>query len=74
LEENNGILIAKPLEGKDPSRPLHAEELLLEYVYNRGFMTANGSAYVYNRISRELLVKFSKILSKEKLFFAARHF
>lgn len=42
LEDKYGILIAKPIEGEDPNRPPHAEELLLAYGYNRGFMTANG--------------------------------
>lgn len=42
LEDKYGILIAKPIEGEDPDRPPHAEELLLAYGYNRGFMTANG--------------------------------
>ncbi|XP_055844975.1 large subunit GTPase 1 homolog [Episyrphus balteatus] len=42
LEDKYGIIIAKPIEGEDPNRPPHAEELLLAYGYNRGFMTANG--------------------------------
>lgn len=42
LEDKYGIIIAKPLEGEDPNRPPHSEELLLAYGYNRGFMTANG--------------------------------
>uniref|UniRef100_A0A2M3Z6V9 Large subunit GTPase 1 homolog n=1 Tax=Anopheles braziliensis TaxID=58242 RepID=A0A2M3Z6V9_9DIPT len=42
LEDTYGIMIAKPLEGEDPNRPPHSEELLLAFAYNRGFMTANG--------------------------------
>ncbi|KAG4071382.1 hypothetical protein HA402_004086 [Bradysia odoriphaga] len=42
LEDRYGIMIAKPPEGEDPKRPPYAEELLLSYGYNRGFMTANG--------------------------------
>lgn len=42
LEDKYGIMIAKPLDGEDPTRPPYAEELLLAYGYNRGFMTANG--------------------------------
>uniref|UniRef100_A0AAG5DL47 Large subunit GTPase 1 homolog n=1 Tax=Anopheles atroparvus TaxID=41427 RepID=A0AAG5DL47_ANOAO len=42
LEDTYGIMIAKPLEGEDPTRPPHSEELLLAFSYNRGFMTANG--------------------------------
>ncbi|XP_017870472.1 PREDICTED: large subunit GTPase 1 homolog isoform X2 [Drosophila arizonae] len=42
LEDKYGIVIAKPLEGEDPNRPPFAEELLLAYGYNRGFMTSNG--------------------------------
>ncbi|KAH8331875.1 hypothetical protein KR067_000208 [Drosophila pandora] len=42
LEDKYGIVIAKPLEGEDPNRPPHSEELLLAYGYNRGFMTSNG--------------------------------
>lgn len=42
LEKTYGILISKPLEGEDPKRAPYAEELLLAYGYNRGFMTANG--------------------------------
>ena len=42
LEDKYGIIIATPIEGEDPDRPPHSEELLLAYGYNRGFMTANG--------------------------------
>uniref|UniRef100_A0A1I8P9X9 Large subunit GTPase 1 homolog n=1 Tax=Stomoxys calcitrans TaxID=35570 RepID=A0A1I8P9X9_STOCA len=42
LEDKYGIIIAKPLEGEDPDRCPHSEELLLAYGYNRGFMTSNG--------------------------------
>lgn len=42
LEDKYGIIIAKPIEGEDPNRAPHAEEVLLAYGYNRGFMTANG--------------------------------
>uniref|UniRef100_A0A182QVH5 Large subunit GTPase 1 homolog n=1 Tax=Anopheles farauti TaxID=69004 RepID=A0A182QVH5_9DIPT len=42
LEDTYGIMISKPLEGEDPNRPPHSEELLLAFAYNRGFMTANG--------------------------------
>ncbi|KAH8273434.1 hypothetical protein KR018_000601 [Drosophila ironensis] len=42
LEDKYGIVIAKPMEGEDMNRPPHAEELLLAYGYNRGFMTSNG--------------------------------
>lgn len=42
LEDQYGMLMAKPLEGEDPNRPPHSEELLLAHAYNRGFMTANG--------------------------------
>uniref|UniRef100_A0A2M4AB65 Large subunit GTPase 1 homolog n=1 Tax=Anopheles triannulatus TaxID=58253 RepID=A0A2M4AB65_9DIPT len=42
LEDTYGIMIAKPLEGENPTRPPHSEELLLAFAYNRGFMTANG--------------------------------
>uniref|UniRef100_A0A182YPE6 Large subunit GTPase 1 homolog n=1 Tax=Anopheles stephensi TaxID=30069 RepID=A0A182YPE6_ANOST len=42
LEDTYGIMIAKPLEGEDPNRPPHSEDLLLAFAYNRGFMTANG--------------------------------
>lgn len=42
MEDKYGMLIAKPLEGEDPNRPPYAEEVLLAYAYNRGFMTANG--------------------------------
>lgn len=31
LEDKYGIIIAKPLEGEDPNRPPHSEELLLAY-------------------------------------------
>lgn len=42
LENRYGILITKPMEGEDPLRPPHSEELLLAHAYQRGFMTANG--------------------------------
>ncbi|ETN66656.1 nucleostemin 3 [Anopheles darlingi] len=42
LEDTYGIMISKPLEGENPTRPPHSEELLLAFAYNRGFMTANG--------------------------------
>ncbi|XP_037936015.1 large subunit GTPase 1 homolog isoform X2 [Teleopsis dalmanni] len=42
LEDKYGIIIAKPMEGEDPTRCPHSEELLLAYGYNRGFMTSNG--------------------------------
>lgn len=42
LEDQYGIMIAKPLEGEEPGRPPHSEELLLAHAYVRGFMTANG--------------------------------
>uniref|UniRef100_A0A1A9X4K9 Large subunit GTPase 1 homolog n=1 Tax=Glossina brevipalpis TaxID=37001 RepID=A0A1A9X4K9_9MUSC len=42
LEDTYGIIIAKPMEGEDPQRSPHSEELLLAYGYNRGFMTSNG--------------------------------
>lgn len=42
LEDLYGIMIVKPIEGEDPTRSPHAEELLLAFGYNRGFMTANG--------------------------------
>ncbi|EDW00418.1 large subunit GTPase 1 homolog [Drosophila grimshawi] len=42
LEDKYGIVIAKPMEGEDQERPPFAEELLLAYGYNRGFMTSNG--------------------------------
>ncbi|XP_005190014.1 large subunit GTPase 1 homolog [Musca domestica] len=42
LEDKYGIIIAKPMEGEDPNRCPHSEELLLAYGYNRGFMTSNG--------------------------------
>uniref|UniRef100_W8BVA4 Large subunit GTPase 1 homolog n=1 Tax=Ceratitis capitata TaxID=7213 RepID=W8BVA4_CERCA len=42
LEDKYGIIIAKPIEGEDEHRSPHAEELLLAYGYNRGFMTSNG--------------------------------
>ncbi|XP_050080366.1 large subunit GTPase 1 homolog [Anopheles maculipalpis] len=42
LEDTYGIMISKPLEGEDPNRPPHSEDLLLAFAYNRGFMTANG--------------------------------
>jgi large subunit GTPase 1 len=57
LEEDYGILIAKPLEGEDPNRPPHAEELLLAYGYNRGFMTANGQPD-QSRAARKILKDF----------------
>nr|XP_029720933.1 large subunit GTPase 1 homolog [Aedes albopictus] len=42
LEDTYGIMITKPLEAEDPNRPPFAEELLLAFAYNRGYMTANG--------------------------------
>lgn len=57
LEETYGILIAKPLEGEDPNRPPLAEELLLAYGYNRGFMTANGQPD-QSRAARKVLKDF----------------
>lgn len=42
LEERYGIMIPKPMEEEDQTRPPHSEELLLAYGYNRGYMTANG--------------------------------
>ena len=57
LEERYGILIAKPLEGEDPNRPPFAEELLLAYGYNRGFMTANGQPD-QSRAARKMLKDF----------------
>ncbi|XP_063707066.1 large subunit GTPase 1 homolog [Culicoides brevitarsis] len=42
LEDKYGMMIAKPVEGEDPLRPPHAEELLLAHAYVRGFMTSNG--------------------------------
>lgn len=42
LEDKYGIMIPKPMEEEDQTRPPHSEELLLAYGYNRGFMTANG--------------------------------
>lgn len=57
LEDTYGILITKPLEGEDPNRPPHAEELLLAYGYNRGFMTANGQPD-QSRSARRVLKDF----------------
>lgn len=57
LEETYGILIAKPLEGEDPNRPPYAEEILLAYAYNRGFMTANGQPD-QSRAARKILKDF----------------
>ncbi|KAG5684665.1 hypothetical protein PVAND_013883 [Polypedilum vanderplanki] len=57
LEDTYGILITKPLEGEDPSRPPHSEELLLAYAYNRGFMTANGQPD-QSRAARRVLKDF----------------
>lgn len=57
LEETYGILITKPLEGEDPNRPPFAEELLLAYGYNRGFMTANGQPD-QSRAARKILKDF----------------
>jgi large subunit GTPase 1 len=57
LEEKYGILITKPLEGEDPDRPPFAEELLLAYGYNRGFMTANGQPD-QSRAARKILKDF----------------
>ncbi|XP_052861554.1 large subunit GTPase 1 homolog [Anopheles cruzii] len=42
IEDTYGIMIAKPIEGEDPLRPPHSEDLLLAFAYNRGFMTSNG--------------------------------
>lgn len=42
LEDKYGIMIPKPMEEEDQTRPPHSEELLLAYGYNRGYMTANG--------------------------------
>ncbi|XP_054730228.1 large subunit GTPase 1 homolog [Anastrepha obliqua] len=42
MEGKYGILITKPMEGEDENRAPYAEELLLAYGYNRGFMTSNG--------------------------------
>ncbi|XP_062561848.1 large subunit GTPase 1 homolog [Armigeres subalbatus] len=42
LEDTYGIMITKPLEAEDPNRPPFAEEFLLAFAYNRGYMTANG--------------------------------
>lgn len=57
LEETYGILIAKPLEGEDPNRAPFAEEVLLAYGYNRGFMTANGQPD-QSRAARKILKDF----------------
>lgn len=57
LEEIYGILISKPLEGEDPNRPPFAEELLLAYGYNRGFMTAIGQPD-QSRAARKMLKDF----------------
>jgi len=57
FEENYGILITKPLEGEDPNRPPFAEELLLAYGYNRGFLTANGPPD-QSRAARHMLKDF----------------
>lgn len=57
FEDNYGILITKPLEGEDPNRPPFAEELLLAYGYNRGFMTANGQPD-QSRAARKMLKDF----------------
>lgn len=57
LEEVYGILITKPMEGEDPNRPPFAEELLLAYGYNRGFMTANGQPD-QSRAARKILKDF----------------
>lgn len=57
LEETYGILIAKPLEGEDPKRHPFAEEVLLAYGYNRGFMTANGQPD-QSRAARKMLKDF----------------
>lgn len=57
LEEAYGILITKPLEGEDPKRAPFAEELLLAYGYNRGFMTANGQPD-QSRAARKILKDF----------------
>jgi large subunit GTPase 1 len=57
LEDTYGILITKPLEGEEPNRPPHSEELLLAYGYNRGFMTANGQPD-QSRSARRVLKDF----------------
>lgn len=57
FEDNYGILITKPLEGEDPNRSPFAEELLLAYGYNRGFMTANGQPD-QSRAARKMLKDF----------------
>lgn len=57
LEDIYGILITKPLEGEDPNRSPHSEELLLAYGYNRGFMTANGQPD-QSRSARRVLKDF----------------
>lgn len=57
LEDTYGILITKPLEGEDPNRSPHSEELLLAYGYNRGFMTANGQPD-QSRSARRVLKDF----------------
>lgn len=57
LEDVYGILIAKPLEGEDPNRSPYAEEVLLAYAYNRGFMTANGQPD-QSRAARKMVKDF----------------
>ncbi|XP_070508391.1 large subunit GTPase 1 homolog [Chironomus tepperi] len=57
LEDTYGILITKPMEGEDPDRPPHSEELLLAYGYNRGYMTANGQPD-QSRSARRVLKDF----------------
>jgi len=57
LEDTYGILITKPMEGEDPNRPPHSEELLLTYGYNRGYMTANGQPD-QSRSARKVLKDF----------------
>ncbi|CAG9803699.1 unnamed protein product [Chironomus riparius] len=57
LEDTYGILITKPMEGEDPDRAPHSEELLLAYGYNRGYMTANGQPD-QSRSARRVLKDF----------------
>ncbi len=43
LETTYGIVLQKPGENEDPSRPPTPEELLQPYAKQRGFMTAHGA-------------------------------